>query len=100
MIVYLGRCFKDTLCDFCFASDTDGMILSDFVDELVFTQRFCMVIDLKALLLEGIDGLHADVFEQEKPDIVLVDGSEDLGLPDGICDGLCTDAFSEGGVSG
>ena len=59
-----------------------------------------MMIDLKALLPEGVDGLHRDVFKQEEPDVVLVDGPKDLGLADGISDGLCTDAFSKGGVSG
>jgi len=42
------------------------MVLSDILEEVIFGPGLGMVIDLKALLLEGLYGPLADIFEEEQ----------------------------------
>ena len=47
------------------------MVLADLVDELVLGHGLCGVVDVPALGAEGLDGLLADVLEQEETKILL-----------------------------
>ena len=45
------------------------MVLSDFLEKFIFGPGLGRVINLKALLLEGLDGSLADIFEKEQAEI-------------------------------
>jgi len=42
------------------------MVLSNFLDKLLFGPGFGMMIDLEALLLKGFYGALADIFKEEQ----------------------------------
>ena len=48
------------------------------------------MIDMEALGSEVADGLWTDVFQEEEPQVLVVDGVEHLWLSDGIdgCEGI------------
>ena len=65
MTTYLGSCLDDPLGDFCFATDTNGMVLADLLYKLVLRHGFGIVIDMEALGLESFDGFLANVLKNE-----------------------------------
>ena len=72
MTTYLGSCLDDPLGDFCLATDTNGMVLADLLYKLVLRHGFGMVIDMEALCLKSLDGLLADVLENEQLKVFIV----------------------------
>ena len=77
---YLGRGLEDTLRDLGLATDADGMVRPDLLDELVLGECFCKMIYMKALSLQGLNCLLADVFEQQEFEVLIVYGMEDSWL--------------------
>lgn len=79
------------------------MVRADFFDEFVLGHVLGVMVDVPALGAEGLDGPLADVLEDEKTEVLIVDGVEDLGLSDGECGDhgfLAAEAVAEGGGSG
>ena len=57
------------------------------MDELILGHGLGRVVDVKAMGLESLDGLLADVFEEQKTQVFVVHGVEDLGLANSKADG-------------
>ena len=64
------------------------MVGADLLDELILGHGLGRVVDVKAMGLESLDGLLADVFEDEEPEVFVVYGMKDLGLANGKVDGV------------
>jgi hypothetical protein len=47
-------------------ANANSMVLSDLLEEFIFRPGLGVVIDLKALLPERLDGALADIFEEEQ----------------------------------
>ena len=65
-----------------FATDSDGMILVDFLHELVLRHSLGGVVYMPSLVLEGSDGLRTDILKEEEPEIFIVHGMKDFWFTD------------------
>ena len=74
---YLCGSLDDSFCDLGLATDADGVILADFLDELVFRHGLGGMVDVPALGAECLDCLLADVLDEEDAQVLVVDGVQD-----------------------
>ena len=58
------------------------MVLSDLLQEFVFGPGLGVVINLEALLLEGLHGPLADIFEEEQAEFTSSEWAEHARLED------------------
>lgn len=85
----LGRCFENTFSDASLAPYSDSMVVANLLDELVLRPRFCVMLNLEALVAERLDGTHTDVLQQQQAQLVALHGTQDLWLPNSVrC--ICT----------
>ena len=65
MGTHLGGCLYHPFGNFGLAANTDGMVLAYLLNKIVLVHRLYVMIDAPAIRLEGLNGIYADVFQQE-----------------------------------
>jgi hypothetical protein len=69
----LRRSLEHPLGDFGLATDADAMVRADLLDELVLVQSFGKMIDVVSLASERGDGFLADIFEDQQPQVLVLE---------------------------
>ncbi len=59
------------------------MVGANFLYQLIFRHSLGIMVDIVTLGTEELNGLLGDIFENEETKALVVDGVEDLGLPNG-----------------
>jgi len=59
---YLGGSLYDSFRDLSLAANTNGVVLTNPLDEVVLVQRLCVVIDSPAIGFKGFNGVLANIF--------------------------------------
>ena len=79
--MHLGRGLDDLRSDLGLATNANGVVLGDLLEELLLRHCLGVVIDMEALGAETLDGLLGDVLEEEQAQVLVLYRVEDLWLP-------------------
>ena len=66
---HLGGGFEHLCGETGLGANTDSMVVSNLLEKFLFRQGLGVMIDLKTLLLKRLDGLLADIFEEEETEV-------------------------------
>lgn len=82
--IHLCRSFEHPLCDSGLAANADGVICANLANKLILRHGLRVVVNMPSLFLELGDSIETDVFQNQEPEALVLDGVEDFWLANHI----------------